>query len=61
MGWWDTMELLLVGAPHLGRLKNNVNWKFIWKYFHKWFREIGRDSTEAGCSYTDKRGMSGEV
>ena len=25
MGWWDTMELLLVGATHLGRIKNKVN------------------------------------
>ena len=29
--------------------------------FIKGLREVGRDSTEAGCSYTDKRGMSGEV
>ena len=29
--------------------------------FIKWFRELGRDSTEAGCSNYDKRGMWGEV
>ena len=45
-----------------GEIKKQSKLKIVFEnIFIKWFREIGRDSTEAGCSYTDKRGMSGEV